>query len=239
MLKRSNIANGLRKRMIRTLRDKGITNEEVLTVMAAVPRHAYMPDADVSRAYQDLAYDIGVDQTISRPHTVATQSALLDVQKGDLILEIGTGSGYQATILHLLGGKVYTIERQLALYEKTSALLEKLNLGLIRTFHGDGYKGLPRFAPFDKIILTCGAREIPKTLLNQLKIGGVMVVPYGDEQNVNTMLRIVKLSEDKYKTTSHGTFSFVSFRDGKSYKQDHIRKTKRQFDPSLKRVTLD
>jgi protein-L-isoaspartate(D-aspartate) O-methyltransferase len=209
--------------MITTLREKGITNEAVLAVMGSVPRHEYMPDADVTRAYQDLAYDIGVEQTISRPHTVATQSTLLDIKKGDLILEIGTGSGYQATILHLLGGKVYTIERQAALFEKTTALLERLGLGLIRTYHGDGYKGLPRFAPFDKIILTCGT----------------MVVPYGDEQNVNTMLRIVKLSVDQFKTTSHGTFSFVSFKDGKSFKKTTTRRTKRHFDPSLKRVTLD
>jgi protein-L-isoaspartate(D-aspartate) O-methyltransferase len=225
--------------MITTLREKGITNEAVLAVMGSVPRHEYMPDADVTRAYQDLAYDIGVEQTISRPHTVATQSTLLDIKKGDLILEIGTGSGYQATILHLLGGKVYTIERQAALFEKTTALLERLGLGLIRTYHGDGYKGLPRFAPFDKIILTCGAKEIPKALLGQLKVGGTMVVPYGDEQNVNTMLRIVKLSVDQFKTTSHGTFSFVSFKDGKSFKKTTTRRTKRHFDPSLKRVTLD
>lgn len=240
MRKESKITKGLRQRMIRVLREKGISDEAVLSVMASVPRHLYMPLADVSRAYKDLAYDIGVDQTISRPHTVGTQSSLLDIKKGDKVLEIGTGSGYQASILHLLGAKVYTIERQKALFVKTEGLLQRLGLGLIRTFHGDGYQGLPKFAPFDKIILTCGASTIPQKLLDQLKVGGIMVIPFGDENHENTMLRIVKDDTSSYTTTEHGTFSFVSFVEGTSRRRAHAaRSRKPKYDSNLKRVSLD
>lgn len=214
-MRTENRSVGLRRRLVQTLRRKGIRNEAILKAFADIPRHRYMPEASIEFAYKDLAYEIGAGQTISQPYTVAVQTHLLDIEIGDKVLEIGTGSGFQASILAYLGAKVYTIERQESLYHTTSQLLHELGFGRIRTLFGDGYAGSPRFAPFDKIIITCGATHIPNTLLNQLRIGGIMIIPLGEGDN-KTMLRIQKTSESTYTKTSHGTFSFVPFLQGVS-----------------------
>ena len=202
---------GMRKKLIEVLRSKGIDNEEVLSVMMEIPRHSFFFDtAFLHLAYEDKAFPIGAGETISQPYTVAFQSQLLQVNPGDKILEIGTGSGYQACVLAYLNAKVYTIERQEELFLKTSEFLPKINFGHIRTLFGDGYKGSPRFAPFDKILVTAGATEMPNTLLDQLKVGGIMVIPFG-KADVQRMLRIKKESPHKYIREDHGSFAFVPF----------------------------
>ena len=170
-------------------------------------------------AYQDKAFPIGNEQTISQPYTVAYQTELLQVKKREKILEIGTGSGYQAAILALLGARVYTVERQEALYLKASKLLKKLKMENVRCFFKDGTKGLPTFAPYDKILATAGAEEIPQHLLNQLKIGGWLVIPVGI--GVQQMLRITRLSETEYEKEVFGNFKFVPFLSGKIQKDEN------------------
>ena len=214
-MRTENRSRGLRLRLVETLRQKGISNHKILEAFSVLPRHKYMPEASLEWSYKDCAYDIGAGQTISQPYTVAVQTQLLDVQKTDKILEVGTGSGFQASVLAFLGAKVYTIERQHSLFIKTDRLLKSIGLGQIRTLYGDGYKGSPRFAPFDKIIITCGADQVPNALLQQLKIGGIMVIPYG-EGNEKTMLKIQKVGENQFTKSAHGQFSFVPFLQGVS-----------------------
>ena len=204
---------GLRLQLIDTLRKEGITDEAVLAAMAKVPRHLFLEKAFEEWAYKIVAFPIGCDQTISQPFTVAIQTSLLEVKKGDRILEVGTGSGYQACVLSLLGAKVYTIERQKLLFDKTDKLLRALGFVSIRTFLGDGYEGLPRFAPFDKILVTAGALTLPQTLAEQLVVGGHLVIPIGDEQ-LQTMWRYTKLADHSLKKESFGQFKFVPFLKG-------------------------
>lgn len=199
--------------LIETLRHGGIRDEKVLEAMAKVPRHLFLEKAFEEWAYKNVAFPIGNEQTISQPQTVAIQTSLLEVKKGDKILEVGTGSGYQACVLSLLGAKVYTIERQRALYERTDKLLRELGFGAIRTFLGDGYEGLKMFAPFDKILVTAGATALPENLINQLAIGGYLVIPIGGD-DVQTMWRYTKVTETEIKSESFGKFKFVPFLKG-------------------------
>ncbi|MFP4025253.1 MAG: protein-L-isoaspartate(D-aspartate) O-methyltransferase [Thiohalospira sp.] len=204
---------GLRKKLVETIREKGIKDQKILEVIGKVPRHLFMDSGFVEFAYRDQAFPIGSGQTISQPYTVAFQTELLQVEKHDKVLEVGTGSGYQCAILLELGAKVYTIERQRELYLKTRALLNKLGYKPY-FFYGDGYLGLPRFAPFDKILITAGAPEIPQDLLKQLKVGGRMVVPVGGGGG-QVMMAIDRISEDEFKESQHGYFAFVPMIKGR------------------------
>lgn len=203
---------GMRKQLVEELRSKGLINEQILLAIQTLPRHFFLDKAFEEWAYQDKPFPIGNDQTISQPYTVAFQTRLLEVQKRDKILEVGTGSGYQAGVLALLGARVFTIERQESLFLKARELLGKLKLGNIRCFYRDGYKGLPEFAPFDKIIVTAGASKMPLALKAQLGIGGIMVIPVG--KKMQKMYKIVRISEEEYKETIHGNFRFVPFLKG-------------------------
>jgi protein-L-isoaspartate(D-aspartate) O-methyltransferase len=186
---------GLRKKLVDFLRnDKGITDEKVLNAINAIPRHFFLDSAFDKIAYEDRAFPIGEDQTISQPFTVAYQSQLLQIKRGDKILEIGTGSVYQATVLAELGAWVYTIERQKKLYEKNKGYFFKLKYPNIKFFYGDGFEGLPTFAPFDKVIITAAAPFIPPKLVAQMKVGGMMVIPV-DEGDVQRMLRLIKQAD--------------------------------------------
>jgi protein-L-isoaspartate(D-aspartate) O-methyltransferase len=198
---------GMRRRLIQKLRDKGIESARVLDVMGKIPRHIFFENAFLEHAYQDKAFPIGHGQTISQPYTVAFQSQLLNVQQGDKVLEIGTGSGYQAMVLHDLGAKLYTIEYQQALYERTRVFLPKLGYK-INFFQGDGSKGLAIHSPFDKIIVTAGAPTVPHSLIAQLKIGGCLVIPVGDN-STQQMLRLTKTTERKIAKEVFSNFSFV------------------------------
>jgi protein-L-isoaspartate(D-aspartate) O-methyltransferase len=198
---------GLRKQLVEKLAKKGIKNAQVLEAINKIPRHLFMDNAFVSFSYQDKAFPIGSGQTISQPYTVAFQTQLLDLKPYEKVLEIGTGSGYQAAVLTLMHADVYTIERQRDLFKKTKDFLPELGYKC-NFVYGDGYKGLPKFAPFDKIIVTCGAPFVPEDLLKQLKVGGKMVVPIG-EGDVQVMHLIEKISETKNKATTHGEFLFV------------------------------
>jgi protein-L-isoaspartate(D-aspartate) O-methyltransferase len=198
---------GERKILIDHLRKKGITDEKVLEVMMKIPRHFYFHKDFWEHAYEDKAFQIGAGQTISHPHTVAYQTQLLEIKPGDKVLEIGTGSGYQTSILLGLGTQVFTIERQKELFDKTKKLLSELNLKP-RFFYGDGSKGLPAFAPFDKIICTAGSPSIPQTLLAQMRIGGKMVIPVGDEK-AQKMNLVERISEKEFHTEALDSFRFV------------------------------
>lgn len=195
-----------------TLAAKGIKDERVLNAINSLPRHFFLDKAFEEWAYQDKAFPIGKEQTISQPFTVAYQSVLLDIKKRDKVLEIGTGSGYQAAILEILGARVYTIERQELLYKKATELLSQIGLKGIRTYFRDGYKGLPELAPFDKIIVTAGAEEIPEALRTQLTIGGIMVIPVGNKTQI--MYKITRISEDEYLEEQMDKFKFVPFLKG-------------------------
>jgi protein-L-isoaspartate(D-aspartate) O-methyltransferase len=197
---------GLRKKLSEELVKKGITAKSVLEAIERIPRHLFLDNAFLEFAYQDKAFPIGAGQTISQPYTVAFQSELLKITKGEKVLEIGTGSGYQTCVLLELGAKVYTIERQRSLYDKTRVLLPKLGYEP-KFYYGDGYKGLPVFAPFDKIIVTAGAPKIPEDLLLQLKVGGIMVIPVGHQEQ--EMLTLTKVSETEVLKKSYGNFKFV------------------------------
>jgi protein-L-isoaspartate(D-aspartate) O-methyltransferase len=198
---------GLRNKLVEHLSEKGINNTDVLDAINNVPRHLFMDNAFVNFAYQDKAFPIGSGQTISQPYTVAFQTQLLEVNPYQKILEIGTGSGYQAAVLNELNTNVYTIERQKDLFKKTKEFLPSIGYKC-NFFYGDGYKGLEKFAPFDRVIITCGAPQIPQSLIDQLKIGGRMVAPIGDG-DIQIMHLIEKLSETETKITTHGEFSFV------------------------------
>jgi protein-L-isoaspartate(D-aspartate) O-methyltransferase len=208
---------GLRRRLLESLRDKGITNERILAAMDVMPRHFFLEKAFEEWAYQDKAFPIGCEQTISQPYTVAYQTELLNVQKKDKILEIGTGSGYQAAILACMGARVYSVERQETLYLAAKELLEALNLDpLITLFFQDGYAGLPEHAPFDKILVTAAAPEIPETLRNQLVIGGIMVIPVNHplKPKSQRMLKLTRDSETAFSQMILDDFRFVPFLKG-------------------------
>jgi protein-L-isoaspartate(D-aspartate) O-methyltransferase len=198
---------GLRKLLIKTLREKGIRSEEVLAAIERVPRHFFMEEAFLKFAYEDNAFPIAAGQTISQPYTVAYQTQLLDVQKDEKILEIGTGSGYQSCVLLELGARVFTIERQKELYDKAKTFLPSIGY-FPKLYYGDGYKGLPSFAPFDKILVTAGAPFIPEDLIKQLKIGGILVIPVGSGK-IQVMTTVIKKSETEIEKIELDRFSFV------------------------------
>lgn len=216
-LEDKHVHKGLRKQMVDLLREKGITDESVLTAINAVPRHYFLDSAFVTHAYEDRAFPIGEGQTISHPHTVAYQTQLLQINKSDKVLEIGTGSVYQATILAEMGARVYTIERQKKLYDLHKDYVFKSKYPTIKFFYGDGFEGLPTYAPFDKIIITAAAPFIPPKLVEQLKPGGIMVLPVnegdGDQQR---MIRISKDSSGEITEESFDIFSFVPMLTGKN-----------------------
>jgi len=198
---------GLRNQLVKTIEEKGIKDKNVLTAMATVPRHLFMDSGFADFAYQDKAFPIAAEQTISQPYTVAFQTELLKVSQGDLILEIGTGSGYQTAVLIEMGAKVYTIERQKDLFKKTILFLPKIGYNPKKMVFGDGYKGLPENAPFDGIIVTAGAPIVPKALLSQLKIGGRLVIPIGDDVQIMTLF--TRTAEKDFEKLELGKFRFV------------------------------
>lgn len=198
---------GLRKLLIEELRQKGISNEKVLEAFFEVPRHYFLDLAFEKQAYSNMAFQIGAGQTISHPYTVAFQTELLELSKGEKVLEIGTGSGFQTSILCAMGMKVFSIERQKELYLKAKPIIHHMHYNP-KLFYGDGYKGRPLDAPFDKILVTCGAPYIPDALLQQLKVGGLLVIPIGEGEK-QLMQRITKISEKEFKTEEFGVFSFV------------------------------
>lgn len=203
---------GLRKRLIEEIESKGITDKQVLGAMLRVPRHFFMESSFLKFAYSDQAFPIGYGQTISQPYTVAFQTQLLQVEHMNKVLEVGTGSGYQAAILMELGVRLFTIERQRELYLNAKSLLEEM--GYHPSFHfGDGYKGLPGYSPFDRIIVTAGAPTIPDELVDQLAVGGRMVIPVGDE-NGQVMTLVEKISSTEVRKTTHGNFIFVPLLKG-------------------------
>ncbi|MBK6640478.1 MAG: protein-L-isoaspartate(D-aspartate) O-methyltransferase [Bacteroidetes bacterium] len=205
---------GMRKRLVDELRSKGINNELVLQAIADVPRHLFMDNAFLEFAYQDKAFPIEAGQTISQPYTVAYQSQLLLLEKGMKVLEIGTGSGYQTSILYKMGAKVYSIERHKVLNNKAVSLLQELNYN-VKLFYGDGFKGLPSFAPFDRILITCGARIVPPELVKQLVIGGILVLPLGPE-NEQVMTTVIKKDADSCEMMSFDKFKFVPMLENKA-----------------------
>lgn len=205
---------GLRNQLVKSLALKGIADNNVLEAMAQIPRHLFMDSSFENFAYQDKAFPIGANQTISQPYTVAFQTAQLQVQEGDNILEIGTGSGYQTSVLIALKAKVYTIERQLELYKKVTLFLPKLGYHPKAMRFGDGYLGLPEFAPFDGIIVTAGAPFIPKELLSQLKIGGRLVIPVGIDVQIMTL--IIRKGEKDFEKHELGDFKFVPMLEKKN-----------------------
>ncbi|MFL1896503.1 protein-L-isoaspartate(D-aspartate) O-methyltransferase [Aquimarina sp. 2-A2] len=205
---------GKRKQLVDLLVKKGIQNKAVLAAINAIPRHLFMDSSFEDHAYQDKAFPIAADQTISQPYTVAFQSALLEVQRGDKVLEIGTGSGYQTAVLCELGVKVYSIERQHELFRKTKTFLTKLGYRPKYLSFGDGYKGLEEYAPYDGIIVTAGAPYVPKPLLSQLAIGGRLVIPVGDDPQIMTLF--VRTSETEYQKREYGEFRFVPLLEDKN-----------------------
>lgn len=206
---------GLRKKLIDLLREKGITDDNVLVAMQSIPRHFFLDSAFDEIAYEDRAFPIAEGQTISQPYTVAYQSQLLQVKPFDKILEIGTGSIYQATVLAEMGVKVFTIERQKVLFERTKQYIFKSKYPNLKFFFGDGYEGLPTFAPFDKVLITAAAPFIPQKLVAQLKVGGKMVIPV-DEGDQQRMLRLTKNADGSMSEEAFEQFSFVPMLKGKN-----------------------
>lgn len=205
---------GLRNQLVSTLQQKGITDLKVLDAIKKIPRHLFLNSSFEDYAYQDKAFPIGAGQTISQPYTVAFQSQLLEIKKDHKILEIGTGSGYQTAVLCMMGAKVYSIERQNELFKQTSALLPKLGIRPKHLTFGDGYKGLPTYGPFDGIIVTAGAPIIPKPLMAQLKIGGRLVIPLGEDVQVMTLL--IRKNETQFEKHELGEFRFVPLLEDKN-----------------------
>lgn len=203
---------GLRKKLVKEIRQKGICDDNVLDAINRVPRHLFMESGFISFAYKDNAFPIGAGQTISQPYTVAFQTQLLNIKKGDKVLEIGTGSGYQTAILLELGAKVYSIERQKELYIKSQTLLAKLGYNP-HLFYGDGYEGQPSYGQYNKILITAASPTIPEKLLQQLKICGILVMPVGNPQ-VQVMTSVVKISETEMEKTEFGNFVFVPLLKG-------------------------
>ncbi len=206
---------GLRKQLVQILRDKGITDENVLNAINNIPRHYFLDSAFDKISYEDRAFPIGEGQTISQPYTVAYQTQLLNVKPNEKVLEIGTGSVYQASVLAEMGARVFTIERQKKLYDKHQSFVFKSKYPNIKFFYGDGFEGLPAYAPFDKVIITAAAPFIPPKLVDQMKIGGVMVIPV-DEESAQRMLRITKMPDGSLKEESFEQFSFVPMLQGKN-----------------------
>lgn len=203
---------GLRKKLVDELEKKGITDQNVLRAINNVPRHLFMESGFLNFSYKDSAFPIGANQTISQPYTVAFQTQLLKLSPREKVLEIGTGSGYQTAILLEMGAIVYTIERQHELFMKSKSLLEKLRY-TAHFFYGDGYMGKPTYGPYHKILVTAGASEIPQNLVDQLMVGGIMVIPLGDNTG-QEMVVIEKISENETKKTNHGKFIFVPMLKG-------------------------
>lgn len=199
---------GLRKLLVDTIREKGIKDQAVLAAILKVPRHYFFDSSFLEYAYEDKPFPIGAGQTISQPYTVAFQSELLQIKKGEKVLEIGTGSGYQACILAELGARVFTIERQKSLFDRTSKYLPLLGYNTIKTFYGDGYKGLRSYAPFDKMIVTAAAPYIPDDLLEQLKPGGILVIPVG-ANDLQIMKTLTRKADNTFETKEYGAFRFV------------------------------
>jgi len=198
---------GARKQLADLLKQKGIEDEAVLKAIGKVPRHFFFDETFWNQAYKDIAFPIGEGQTISQPYTVAYQTQLLHIKKGDKVLEIGTGCGYQTCVLLELGAKVYTIERQEKLYERTAQVLPRMGYNA-RFFLGDGSKGIEKRAPYDKIIVTAGAPTVPDVLLGQLNIGGILVIPVGDE-SAQKMVTVLKIGGHDYEKHVLDTFRFV------------------------------
>ena len=205
---------GLRQQLVAIIEDKGITDEAVLTAVSKIPRHLFMDSSFLDHAYQDKAFPIAANQTISQPYTVAFQTELMQVKKGDKVLEIGTGSGYQTAVLCELGAKVFSIERQQELFKLTSRFLPKLNYRPKKLIFGDGYKGLIEEAPFDSIIVTAGAPFVPKPLLAQLAIGGRLVIPVGEDVQIMTLF--IRTSQKEFEKTEFGEFRFVPLLEDKN-----------------------
>lgn len=205
---------GLRQQLVNVLINKGIKDEAVLKAIGKIPRHLFMDSGFLDHAYQDKAFPIGADQTISQPYTVAFQSELLNIKQGHKVLEIGTGSGYQTAVLCELGVKVYSIERQQELFKKTSKFLPKLGYRAKKLIFGDGYKGLPDEAPFDSVIVTAGAPFVPKPLLSQLKIGGRLVIPVGEDVQVMTLF--IRKGQKEFEQEEFGEFRFVPLLEDKN-----------------------
>ena len=204
---------GMRKSLVEELKNKGISDGNVLNAINTVPRHVFLDSSFLDFAYQDKAFPIGSGQTISQPFTVAFQSSLLEIKKNMKVLEIGTGSGYQACVLAEMGAKVFSIERQRKLYTKTKAFLAEFPYR-IKMFLGDGNKGLPTYGPFDRIIITAAAPEIPQALIDQLKVGGMMVIPLSENESCQTMLRLTKQEDGCLKREEYGDFRFVPMLKG-------------------------
>ena len=205
---------GLRNQLVTILQQKGILNKDVLEAIQKIPRHLFLDSSFEDYAYQDKAFPIAAGQTISQPYTVAFQTELLELKKGDKVLEIGTGSGYQTAVLCTLGAVVYSVERQNELFKKTSLLLPKLGIRPKHVSFGDGYKGLPNYAPFDSIIVTAGATEIPKALMSQLKIGGRLVIPVGETVQIMTL--IIRKGDTAFEKHEFGDFRFVPLLENKN-----------------------
>ncbi|MGB5363854.1 MAG: protein-L-isoaspartate(D-aspartate) O-methyltransferase [Aureibaculum sp.] len=198
---------GLRNQLVKMIKAKGIKNKKVLDAISKVPRHLFMDSGFIDFAYKDQAFPIAANQTISQPYTVAFQTELLEIEEGDKVLEIGTGSGYQTAVLITLKAEVYSVERQKELYEKAKKYLPKIGYVAKKLSFGDGYKGWPTYAPFDKILVTAGAPEVPKALLSQLKIGGRLVIPVGDDIQIMTVY--IRTSEKEFEKHEYGEFRFV------------------------------
>lgn len=206
---------GLRKKLVEEIKAKGITEKQVLDAIEKIPRHLFLDSSFLEFAYQDKPFPIGDGQTISQPYTVAFQTQLLQVSRGMKVLEIGTGSGYQACVLMEIGAKVFTVERIKNLYDKTKPFLPSIGYQP-KMFYGDGYKGLPAYAPFDRVIVTAGAQFVPEDLIKQLKIGGILVIPVGDSA-VQIMTTITKISETHIEKKEWGTFRFVPLLGNKEH----------------------
>ncbi len=198
---------GLRRRLVKVIGEKGIADKNVMEAIGKVPRHFFFDSALIEHAYDDKAFPIGEGQTISQPYTVAFQTSLLNIKQGDSVLEIGTGSGYQAAILINMGVKLFTIEYNKVLYNKADLFFKKFNLK-VKNFCGDGSQGLTDFAPYDKIIVTAGCPSVPQPLIDQLNTGGILVIPVGND-HTQEMLKITKLSDSEIKQEAFLEFSFV------------------------------
>ena len=205
---------GLRRRLVENLRAKGIKNERILDVIGRLPRHYFLDVGFEEWAYKDQAFRIDCEQTISQPYTVARQTEWLEVENGSKVLEIGTGSAYQAAVLQMLGAEVYTIERIKALFSKGRQLLKDLDFEGIHMRHGDGYKGWPEAAPFDRILLTAAPAEVPNELLYQLDVGGWRILPVGEEQGDQKMYKIKRTGKQSFQRQVLGTYRFVPMRKG-------------------------
>ena len=209
---------GLRNKLVEILKEKGITDVQVLKAIHSIPRHYFLDSAFDKIAYEDRAFPIAADQTISQPYTVAYQTQLLQIKKGEKVLEIGTGSMYQTTVLAAMGAKVFTIERQKQLFDQTPTYLFKEQYPSIQFFFGDGFEGLPLLAPFDKILITAAAPKIPEKLWAQLKVSGKMIIPLDESDGAQRMLRLTKKRDGSVKQEKFDSFSFVPMLEGKTQK---------------------